>query len=390
MQFYDTFAKKTMEFTPKPLIRIYVCGITPYDAAHLGHIFTFMTYDLFQRRLEDQGHIVQLVRNITDVDEPIFKRAKQLGVPYMELAKREIDSFHTVLSELSFRVPFGEPRASEYILQMADAVQEMLDIDYAYRLDGDIYFDSSRDQQFGELSAYSPTIQHRLLAMRGGDPERVGKRQPLDFLLWRSITDPHDTAAWDTVIGHGRPGWHIECSVMSSELLGLPFDVHGGGDDLIFPHHESEAAQGRALGYPKVADRWLHVAPLLLYAEKMSKSLGNLVFAKDLLQEYEPSVIRLALMNYHFRTGGEWCPAFLAQAKHLYEDLKKTLPTMNPELLKDLISEIRSALDDNLDTPRVIWALCGSVTRTPNQIHQPDHNTKTYLTVISELLGLKF
>ena len=387
MRFYDTAKKSLLPFEAPKDVRMYVCGITPYDAAHLGHIFTFMTYDLLQRRLEDAGHTVKLVRNITDVDEPIFKRAAKLGEPYMELAERETGQFHSVMDQLNFRPIAYEPKASEFITDMAEAVQRLLHKDIAYQLENDIYYDISKDMQFGRFCGYSQTIMTKLMHRRGGDPERIGKRNVLDFLLWRGITDSSDTAAWDSPVGHGRPGWHIECSIMSSKLLGLPFDIHGGGDDLIFPHHECEIAQAHGLGYEAVASRWLHVAPLLLYGEKMSKSLGNLIFAKDLLKDYDPSVIRLALMNYQYRLGGEWCPDFLNEAKELYAGIRLRVPLLIKKDLEFLLNSVRDLLDDNLDCRGILNTLQSATTMRINKSGNDDN--RALIARLTQLLGIE-
>lgn len=374
MRFYDTAQHDYVTWGPPQEVRIYVCGITPYDSAHLGHIFTFMQYDLLQRRLQDSGHTVTMVRNVTDVDEPIYRKAAELGVPYTELAARETASFQQTLERLNFLTPAHQPLASQYIEQMAAAVQSLVDNGTGYRLGDDVYFDTTKDPSFGSFCEFSEKLRLGLLADRGGDPERPGKRSPMDFLLWKGITDPSDPAAWDTSLGHGRPGWHIECSVMSSELLGTPFDLHGGGSDLIFPHHECEIAQTRALNKTTDADdqesleskaktgaplsrHWLHVAPMLYGGEKMSKSLGNLVFAKDLLETTEASVIRLALMDYHYRTGGEWTPHLLEHAAELLSAVREVADTISPEVADGFLAEIRAALDDDLDTHRIIHAM---------------------------------
>lgn len=358
MRFYDTAQKGLVEFTPEgSTIRIYVCGITPYDAAHLGHIFTFMTYDLLQRRLEDLGNKVRLVRNITDVDEPIYQRAAENGEPYTELAARETKAFQEVMNRLNFRAPLAEPLASEYISQMADAVSQLLKKKYAYRLDGDIYFDVSTYPKFGTESGLPKKLQRAFMASRGGDPDRPGKRNKLDFLLWKGITDKSDLAAWDTPVGYGRPGWHIECSVMASELLGTPLDIHGGGMDLIFPHHAAEIAQSEALGHQPFACHWLHVAPLLMHGEKMSKSLGNLEFAGDLLHTGNPAALRLALLHYHYRVGGEWRPGVWKIAQKLEADLGRVLQRDKGPSGATLLEAVRAALDDNLDTPKVFQLL---------------------------------
>lgn len=357
MKLFDTAQKSYIDFFPDKLVRIYVCGITPYDSAHLGHIFTFMTYDLLQRRLEDLGHEVKIVRNITDVDEPIYAKARELGLDYRQLAARETASFQQTLQELRLNKPYAEPLASQYITQMAAAVERLLERGFAYRLGKDVYFDVSKTPDYTRFSGFNDRLLMGLTKMRGGDPERPGKRNPLDFLLWRAVDDPADSAQWQTPLGSGRPGWHIECSVMSSELLGVPFDIHGGGTDLIFPHHSSEIAQSHGLGEPVLAKLWLHVAPLSLEGEKMSKSLGNLVFAHELLGNYEPAIIRLALMNYHHRVGGEWLPELLGEAEHLLELVRHAARHADKTAAEQLLADTRKALDDDLNTLEVVDAL---------------------------------
>lgn len=357
MKLFDTPTQQYVDFLPAQVVGIYTCGITPYDAAHLGHIFTFQTYDLLQRRLEDKGHEVRLVRNITDVDDPIYKKAAALGIPYTQLAEEETVLFQSVLKQLNFRPAYSEPRASQYIEQMAVAVQRLLDSGYAYMLDEDVYFDTKQDSGFGSFSGYSERLLHAFMRRRGGDPDRVGKKDPMDFLLWRGVSDPNDLAAWQTELGRGRPGWHIECSVMASELLGVPFALHGGGDDLVFPHHECEIAQSKALGHSELATTWVHVAPILYAGEKMSKSLGNLVFAKDLLQQHSPATIRLSLMKYHYRTGGEWQPEFLDESANLFDRLQVAGATCAVETADTLLDNVRIALDDDLDTHQICHLL---------------------------------
>ena len=382
MRFYDTRLREFVSFAPKHKeVRIYVCGVTPYDSAHLGHIFTFLTYDLLQRRLEDLGYSVKLVRNITDVDEPIYERAKQNGEHYTELAAREIASFQKIMRSLNFREPTAEPLASEYIAEMANAVQQLLASGYAYQLDNDIYFDSASFPSFGALSQYPDQLKVALLRERGGDPDRSGKRHPLDFLLWRGISDPNDPAAWVSPVGYGRPGWHIECSVMSATLLGTPIDIHGGGMDLIFPHHECEIAQSESLGSMPFVHQWLHVAPLLLYGEKMSKSLGNLVFARDLITDHSPAAVRLALLNYHYEIGGEWREDFWRDAKTLANKLKQYLHDNQGQKKTGLLNEVRAALDNNLDTPAILAAI---------KSHLKVHGDITELNQALTLLGIKF
>lgn len=386
VKIFDTAHKDYVEFAPPAdaPVRIYVCGITPYDSAHLGHIFTFMTYDLLQRRLEDMGHEVRLVRNITDVDEPIYAKARELGLDYRELAADETASFQLTLEELNFRKPFAEPRASEYIDQMAAAVKVLLDKDFAYKLEDDIYFDVAKYPAYEKFSGFNERLIHGLARMRGGDPDRAGKRNPLDFLLWKGIQDADDPAQWETVVGTGRPGWHIECSVMSAETLGVPFDIHGGGSDLIFPHHSSEIAQSHGLGEPVMARHWLHVSPMLFDGEKMSKSLGNLVFAHDLLSHHSPAVIRLALMHYHHRVGGEWIPELLVEGERLFARVKHCAPQMSAKAGEQLLHQVRKCLDDDLNTLEVIDAFHDFV-----NCHDKEGGAEPFVAQTFELLGLE-
>jgi L-cysteine:1D-myo-inositol 2-amino-2-deoxy-alpha-D-glucopyranoside ligase len=389
MKLFDTRKKQYVDFTPPQTVRIYTCGITPYDSAHLGHILTFMTYDLLQRRLEDSGHTVQLVRNVTDVDEPIFLKAAELGISYTQLADQETKLFDAVLAQLNFRPAFAAPRASAYIEPMAAAVAELLTAGFAYRLEQDVYFDVSKDDKFGDFSGFSDHLQLALMRRRGGDPKRPGKRQPLDFLLWRGIDDLSDTAAWESPLGRGRPGWHIECSVMASSLLGTPFDVHGGGGDLLFPHHECEIAQSRGLGQPELAQRWMHVSSMSYLAEKMSKSLGNLVFAADVLKSYQPDELRLALLHYHYRVGGEWLPELLDEAAVLYREIRSALNITTQPIATTLLAAIRQALDTDLDTHAINHALhCFAMDSAASNHPVPDSEASAIARQALGLLGL--
>lgn len=382
MRLYDTRLRRIINFTPKhDDIRMYVCGVTPYDSAHLGHIFTFLTYDLLQRRLEDLGYAVKLVRNITDVDEPIFERAALNGEHYKDLASREIASFQKIMWELNFRNPNAEPLASAFVNEMASSVKKLLDSGHAYRFENDIYFDISTFKSFGRLSRFPERLEIELMRDRGGDPDRPGKRHPLDFLLWRGITDPDNPAAWDSPVGHGRPGWHIECSVMSSTLLDTPIDIHGGGMDLIYPHHECEIAQSESLSQKPFVMQWLHVAPLLLYGEKMSKSLGNLIFARDLVKKHSPAAVRLVLLNYHYGIGGEWREELWHDAKTLAEDLKQYVSSNKGNTKRGLLNEVRAAIDNNLDTPTILKAL---------QMHIEESGDVSELRKTLDLLGIAF
>src|SRR5260370_25475750 len=241
MRLYDTARRAVVPFEPPPTVRMYVCGITPYDSTHLGHAATYLTYDLVIRRLEELGHEVRMVRNVTDVDDSILPKARELGVPYLELAEAELTRFRADMNALGMHPPVAEPRATEEIPGMIAMIGQLLDAGHAYLTHGTVYFDVSTFPRFGQLSHYSRDHMLRLAAARGGRPEDPHRRDPLDFVLWqRSLPDQ---PAWRAPFGVGRPGWHIECSVMPMASLGTPPDLPGGGTHLIFPHHQCQIAQ---------------------------------------------------------------------------------------------------------------------------------------------------
>ena len=304
LRLYDTAQRAVVPFEADGLVRMYVCGITPYDSTHLGHAATYLTYDLLIRRLEDLGHEVHMVRNVTDVDDSILPKARELGVPYLELAEQEIARFRADMDALEMRPPIAEPRATETIDEIISMVERLLDSGHAYLTHGTAYFDVSTAPHWGELSALLRGPDGPPRPARGGNPDDPHRRNPLDFVLWQPSAA--DEPAWRAPFGVGRPGWHVECSAMSMQELGPTLDLHGGGTDLIFPHHECEIAQSEAItGLPFVR-HWLHSAMVAYEGEKMSKSLGNLVFISDLRQTADPRAIRLALLHHHYRSGFEW------------------------------------------------------------------------------------
>ena len=237
LRLYDTARRAVVPFEPPHTVSMYVCGITPYDSTHLGHAATYLTYDILIRRLEDLGHEVKYVRNVTDVDDSILPKARELGVPYLELAEAEMARFHSDMDALEMRAPDAEPRATESIDLIIELIGQLLESGNAYLTHGTAYFDVSSFPRYGELSHYSEEQMIRLARARGGNPDDPHRRQPLDFVLWQPSLP--DEPAWRAPFGVGRPGWHIECSAMSMHEHGPTIDLHGGGTDLIFPHHES-------------------------------------------------------------------------------------------------------------------------------------------------------
>ncbi|HEX5616714.1 MAG TPA: cysteine--tRNA ligase, partial [Acidimicrobiia bacterium] len=355
VRLFDTAHRKVVPFEPGPVVRMYVCGITPYDSTHLGHAATYLAYDLLVRRLEDLGHEVRMVRNVTDVDDSILPKARELGIPYLELAESELARFHSDMEALEMRPPVAEPRATEAIPGIVHMVNQLLDSGHAYLTHGTVYFDVSTFPRFGELSHYSADHMVRLARARGGKPDDPHRRDPLDFVLWQPSLA--DEPAWRAPFGVGRPGWHVECSVMAMENLGGTLDLHGGGTDLIFPHHECEIAQSESITGVQFSRHWMHSAMVNYEGEKMSKSLGNLVFVSDLVKAADPRAIRLALLRHHYRSGLEWYDTDLEEGNALLHRLLAAAERDDGPDPRPFAAAVRDALDDDLDTPRALDTL---------------------------------
>jgi len=351
MRLYDTARRQVVPFTPGPVVTMYSCGITPYDAAHVGHAAVYLTFDVLHRRLLDLGHQVHLVRNVTDVDDDILRKARQLGVFYLDLAAEEIARFDATMDQLGLLPVWRAPRATSAIADVLNLVDELLARGYAYQAAGAVYFDVHRFERYGQLSGYDRATMLRLAAERGGRPDDPAKRDPLDFVLWQPSAPGEP--AWESRHGPGRPGWHVECSALAMRELGPTIDLHGGGDDLVFPHHESEIAQSEAVTGQTFSRHWLHVGMVQLDGVKMSKSLGNLVFADALLKEHEPAVVRLAILAHHYRSTWSWTGADLEQA---HERLDRWRAATSGDGAMGLAA-VRSRLDDDLDAPGALAAL---------------------------------
>ena len=345
MRLYDTARRDIVPFTPSELVLMYTCGITPYDATHLGHASTFLFYDILQRRLIDLGHTVRCVRNVTDVDDPLFAKARELGVHYLDLAAGEEARFNRDMEALEMLPAFSTPRASSAITDIRKFIGLVLDRGFAYAVGGSVYFDVSKVPTFGEVSHYSHEQMLEFARQRGGNVDDPQKRNPLDFVLWHPSAD--DEPAWDATWGAGRPGWHIECSALALRDLGTTIDLHGGGSDLIFPHHECERAQSEAATGETFVKHWMHVAMVLKDGEKMSKSLGNLVFVDQLRTLWDPRSIRIAIIEHHYRTEWEWDETLMPRSsKRLTQWVASVGGTQS-----DLLDSVRACLDNDLDTP---------------------------------------
>ncbi len=349
MHLYDTSLGRVATFAPDETVTMYVCGITPYDATHLGHAATYVTYDVLQRRLIDRGHRVRYVRNITDVDDDIIRAARLRGVHYLDLAFGETARFDDDMAALNTLPPWSEPRATGATSNIRGLIDTLLTQGDAYLVDGSVYFDTEAANGFGSLARLGDDRMRQLAAEWGERPDDPAKRNPLDFVLWRPSEEGEP--AWEARWGRGRPGWHIECSALALRELGPTIDLHGGGVDLIFPHHESCRAQSEAITGQPFVRHWMHQAMVHCGGRKMSKSTGNLVFVGDLRERHDAAAIRLALLLHRYRRPWNWYDDLLADAETRLARWRRAGPG------DAALDATRAALDDDLDTPTALAAI---------------------------------
>jgi len=349
---------------------MYVCGVTPYDTAHLGHAFCYVSFDVLSRFLQYQGHKVRYIQNITDIDNDILRKAKEVGRPWDELGNHYVKIHQTALDALGVQPPVAYPRATENIPQMVEMIDALIMRGHAYEVDGNVYFRVASDPNYGCLGRFSLDEMAERLTETGDPSDDPRKEAPIDFLLWQAAQPGEPT--WPSPWGPGRPGWHIECSAMSMRYLGESIDIHGGGGDLVYPHHESEIAQSEAWsGSRPFARVWMHIGMLRMDGEKMSKSLGNMVFVHDLIKTYRPEAIRLYLSGVRYRDVLEWDPAALDASEELVTlllaaagapasaaDATQTdSATGSPVSPEPMRQQFVAALEDDLDSPTAIAAL---------------------------------
>jgi L-cysteine:1D-myo-inositol 2-amino-2-deoxy-alpha-D-glucopyranoside ligase len=362
VRLFDTASRELTAARPADgrVASLYVCGITPYDATHLGHAATYLAFDTLVRLWVDGGLDVRYVQNVTDVDDPLLERATATGVDWRELAADQVELFRGDMESLRIVPPTDYVAVTDVIAPVADAVGRLLDDGLAYRLDdgtGDIYFDTaaaaSAAWTLGDESGLDRATMLELSAERGGDPERAGKRDALDPQLWRG--ERAGEPSWPSVVGPGRPGWHIECSVIAGLHTDLPLTVQGGGSDLVFPHHEFSAGHTAALTGGHLATLYAHAGMVAYEGEKMSKSLGNLVLVSRLVAEgTDPRAIRLALLDRHYRADAEWTRALLTAAECRLATWETWAGVTEPDDDGSLLDALRAALADDLDTPRAL------------------------------------
>lgn len=340
---------------------LYVCGITPYDATHMGHAATYVAFDVLGRAWRDAGHAVRYASNVTDVDDPLLERATATGVDWRTLAIEQTALFAEDMTALGVVPPDTYLGVVESIPAVVDAVRTLLEVGAAYRVEtpgsagaGDVYADLSKDVDFGAVAGLDDDTMRALFAERGGDPDRDGKRSPLDPLLWRS--ERPGEPAWDGgVLGKGRPGWHIECAVIARDGLGLPFDVEGGGSDLLFPHHEMSTSHARLLDSGQGARVHVHTGMVGLDGEKMSKSRGNLVLVSRLRADgVDPMAVRLAILAHRYRDDWDWTDADLHAAQERLERWRRAVSGNGGPDATALLAGVRAAVADDLDTPAAL------------------------------------
>jgi L-cysteine:1D-myo-inositol 2-amino-2-deoxy-alpha-D-glucopyranoside ligase len=337
--------------------RIYVCGITPYDATHLGHANTYVAFDLLGRALHDSGVHVTYVQNVTDVDDPLLERANATGEDWQLLAMRETELFREDMTALRVLPPAHYAGAVESIPLISAFVSRLLSRGAAYDVDGDLYFPVDADRSFGSVSGLEPEQMVALFAERGGDPDRPGKKDPLDALLWRA--ERPGEPSWSSAGGRGRPGWHVECAAIALHLLGNRIDVQGGGSDLAFPHHEMGASHAHAAtGQKPFARAYVHAGMVGYQGQKMSKSLGNLVFVSRLRAAgTDPNAIRLALLAHRYSADWEWTDDQLLAAQERLARWRAAVSRPDGPPALDVLAQVRARLADDLDAPGALAAV---------------------------------
>ena len=357
LRLYDTATDEVRPTAPGPTAKIYVCGITPYDATHLGHAATYLAFDLVQRVWLDAGHAVHCVQNVTDVDEPLLERAERDGLDWTALAERETGLYRRDMTYLRVLPPAELVGAVEAIPRIVPLVRRLLDAGAAYHVDRDVYFAVESDPRFGYESRLDRATMLALATGRGGDPDRPGKKDPLDPVLWRAARPGEPS--WESELGPGRPGWHVECSAIALDRLGDPLDVQGGGSDLVFPHHEMSAAHAEvATGRWPFARSYVHAGMVGLDGEKMSKSRGNLVLVSRLREAgADPAVVRLALLAGHYRADRDWTDSLLDAAGERVGRWRAAVALGSGPDAVPVLDRVRDRLADDLDTGAALTAV---------------------------------
>lgn len=364
VQVHDTSTGALVTTAPQGPARLYVCGITPYDATHLGHAATYVGFDLLNRAWRTAGHDVSYVQNVTDVDDPLLERATKVGVDWVELAERETELFRQDMAALRVLAPAAYVGAVESIPLVLDLIGTLEKAGSIYRVQDDLYFSVTADPAFGEESGLDRATMLEIFPQRGGDPDRAGKRDPLDCVVWRG--EREGEPSWPSPWGAGRPGWHIECTAIALEHLGHAFDVQGGGSDLVFPHHEMGAGHAQvAAPEHRFAQAYVHAGMVGYDGEKMSKSRGNLVFVSALRNsDIDPMAIRLTLLRHHYRSDWEFVDTELWDAVDTLADWRRALALGAGAPAAAVVESVLGALAADLDAPAALTAVQGWVDAT--------------------------
>ena len=366
MKLYNSLSAKIEDFIPlkQKQVKMYVCGITPYDITHLGHAFVYVQFDALKRFLEFKGYQVSYTQNVTDIDDDILKRAKQEKRDWKELGDFWTNNFLKDLKALNVKMPDHFIKATEAIPEIIEMISELIKKGFAYEARGNVYSEVSKFSDYGKLSKFSRDQMMGLLKERGGDPNDSNKKNPLDFILWQKSAEGEPF--WDSPFSKGRPGWHIECSAMIKKTLGEQIDIHGGGFDLIYPHHESELAQSESFsGKGPFVKYWMHVAMVSYQGEKMSKSLGNLVLVGDLLKKYSANAIRLMLLLNHYRKPWEFNEEQMEKAQEIMNNLDNHFENVQPDHGDS--NKFMSYLEDDFNTESFLIKLIDDLTRNFSQ-----------------------
>lgn len=392
LRLYDSADRQVRPTAVGDTATMYVCGITPYDATHLGHAATYLAFDLIYRIWRDNGHRVHYVQNVTDVDDPLFERAARDGVDWRELGSQQTQLFREDMTALRVLPPQDYIGATEAIDEVVELVEKLVASGAAYVVDDpdhpDIYYRADATTQFGYESNYDHGTMMQLFAERGGDPDRAGKAEPLDALLWRAQRPGEPS--WPSPFGPGRPGWHVECSAIALSRIGFGFDVQGGGSDLIFPHHEFSAAHAEsATGERRFARHYVHAGMIGWDGHKMSKSRGNLVLVSQLRAEgVDPAAIRLGLLAGHYRGDRFWSDDVLAEANARLQRWRSAMAMSAGPDAADVIGRLRRYLADDLDTPKALAAVDGWVTDALEYGGHDASAPAALATAVDALLGV--
>ncbi|MBS9533016.1 cysteine--1-D-myo-inosityl 2-amino-2-deoxy-alpha-D-glucopyranoside ligase [Mycobacterium sp. M1] len=392
LRLYDTADRQVRPVSPGKTATMYVCGITPYDATHLGHAATYLAFDLIHRLWLDAGHDVTYVQNVTDVDDPLFERADRDGVDWRQLGAEQVELFAADMTALRVLPPQHYVAATEAITEVIELVEKMVAAGAAYVVDGeypDVYYRADATAWFGYESGYDRATMLELFGERGGDPDRAGKTDPLDALLWRAARPGEPS--WPSPFGAGRPGWHVECTAIALSRIGTGLDIQGGGSDLVFPHHEFSAAHGECVtGERRFARHYVHAGMIGLDGHKMSKSRGNLVLVSKLREQgVEPAVIRLGLLAGHYRSDRFWDETTLADAQARLARWRTAVALPAGPAADDVVARLRRYLADDLDTVKALAALDGWVA---DAVEYGGHDTVApalVATAVDALLGVR-